>query len=253
MSVEGDDPDIGTLDDQIHSIGPEEIVEKQPRRRGPKPKGPPKKRGPKPKNKKTEPERAVHFDDEPTESEVPPEPVDQSSTEQPTEAKVDDSFQARSVLCEKIRSLRKRFSATGSGLDPNPDVHSIHVLAKEVSLLNQEVDCKRGESSIKMLTVQVVAPILMRVVDIWGRTYERQGQPRPLDLTHLDEVVKEDWDVLFADAAAQIAINNPQFFAAGPYAQFGEGLFGACARPNYMNLKARERAAAQQRSSDNQE
>lgn len=186
-------------------------------------------RGRKPKGR---PAKKVSFDDEPQVEEEPataqPEPEPK-----PEEA---DSPQIRAALCETIKGLRKRLGAIGSGLNPTLD-HDVKTLRAEIALLNQELDCKRGEKSIKMLTIQVVAPLIMKVADVIGKSYERQNQPRPVDLAHLDEVIRDNWQDLFSDAAAQIAINHPEFFSAGPYSQFGEGLFAACATANYMNTK----------------
>ena len=175
------------------------------------------------------------------------EPVYETEIETEPEAPidVDDEFQMRVVLCEKINGMKKRLGAMGSGLTPNPDVHSITVLEREVALMNQEIDCRRGEKTIRMFTIQLIAPFLTRIADIVGAAAVREGKEKPVDLTGLDKYLAENWDDMLSEPVAQIAINNPQYFAAGPYAQYCEGLFAACGTTHMMNEKKRADAKAE--------
>lgn len=211
----------------------------------------PKRRGPgRPKKPKAVPPQAsqpeVTFDDE---DDIPRTQLTETGeSEQVTtvgeeEPKIDDSFEARRVLCEKIESMRTRFGGRGTGLIPDPQRHSAIVLQAELDVLNQQVDCRRGEKTIRLVTVTFIAPVLTMIADMIGQAVEKSGKPRPFDLDGLSKVVSDDWDHLFADAAAQIAINNPSFFSTSPIVQFGEGMLGACFQTNLMNAAKKAQQA----------
>lgn len=221
---------------QISQVGQPPRARPTPKRRGPgRPKKP--KAAPPPA-----PQSEVTFDDDddiPRESEQAPPPT----TEEEEEPKIDDSFEARRVLCEKIESMRTRFGGRGTGLVPDPQRHSVIVLQAELDVLNQQVDCRRGEKTIRLVTVTFIAPVLTMIADMIGQAVEKSGKPRPFDLDGLSKVVSEDWDHLFADAAAQIAINNPSFFSTSPVVQFGEGMLGACFQTNLMNAAKKAQQA----------
>ena len=236
------DPD--ELEAQMLNIGrtPQSGQSGQPPRARPTP----KRRGPgRPKKPKAVPPQAsqpeVTFDDD---NDIPrePEPTG-TTTEGEEEPKIDDSFEARRVLCEKIESMRTRFGGRGTGLVPDPQRHSVIVLQAELDVLNQQVDCRRGEKTIRLVTVTFIAPVLTMIADMIGQAVEKSGKPRPFDLDGLSKVVSEDWDHLFADAAAQIAINNPSFFSTSPVVQFGEGMLGACFQTNLMNAAKKAQQA----------
>jgi hypothetical protein len=238
MSEPGDDPDI---EEQIQNIGatvaatPPPPAPAKKGKPGPKPrKGKP---GPKPRKEKvTDKPKVVRFDDE---EEPTQDPLDDGE-----DVVRDDSeaaFHARVALCGQIKAFKARFGTSGTGLDPDPMRHSDQLLTQELEMLKREVNCKRGSSSIKMLTVSVIAPLLVTITDIIGNAAERRGDPRPVDLQHLPAVVEENWQDLFQDAADQIAIENSRFFEAGPYAAFGQGVVAACVQTNTINKMRAER------------
>ncbi len=244
MSEPGDDPDI---EEQIQNIGagvngssssapPPAPARKKP---GPKPrKGKP---GPKPRKEKvTDKPKAVRFDDE---EEPTQDPLDEGEDvpRADSDGGAEAAFHSRVALCGQIKAFKARFGTSGTGLDPDPMRHSDQLLMQELELLKREVNCKRGSSSIKMLTVSVIAPLLVTITDIIGNAAERRGDPRPVDLQHLPAVVEENWQDLFQDAADQIAIENSRFFEAGPYAAFGQGVVAACVQTNTINKMRAER------------
>jgi hypothetical protein len=224
-------PEI-SIDDELLDLAPDPAPTPAPKKPS-KPKNAKKGPGRPPKKQSAKDKEPVY------ETEIEPE------GEMPAASHVDDEFQLRVVLCEKINGMKKRLGAMGSGLTPNPDVHSIAVLEREVTLMNQEIDCRRGEKTIRMFTIQLIAPFLTRIADIVGAAAVREGKEKPVDLTGLDNVLRENWEDMLAEPVAQIAINNPQYFAAGPYAQYFEGLFAACGTAHMMNEKKRADAKAE--------
>jgi hypothetical protein len=242
MSEPGDDPDI---EEQIQNIGatvaaaPPPPAPAKKGKPGPKPrKGKP---GPKPRKEKvTDKPKVVRFDDE---EEPTQDPLDDGEDVVRTggDDSAETAFHRRVTLCGQIKAFKARFGMSGTDLVPDPTRHSEDLLNQELDLLKREVNCKRGSSSIKMLTVSVIAPLLVTITNIVGNAAERRGDPRPVDLQHLPEVIKENWQDLFQDAADQIAIENPRFFEAGPYAAFGQGVLAACAQTDTMNKMRAER------------
>lgn len=224
---------------QTSQVGQPPRARPTPKRRGP---GRPKKPKAVPPPQASQPEVTFDDDDDIPRTQPPEtgEPEPEPATEEP---KIDDSFEARRVLCEKIESMRTRFGGRGTGLVPDPQRHSVIVLQAELDVLNQQVDCRRGEKTIRLVTVTFIAPVLTMIADMIGQAVEKSGKPRPFDLDGLSKVVSEDWDHLFADAAAQIAINNPSFFSTSPVVQFGEGMLGACFQTNLMNAAKKAQQA----------
>ena len=243
------DPD--DLEAQMLNIGRVPLSQTSQVGQPPRARPTPKRRGPgRPKKPKAAPPPApqpeVTFDDD----DIPQgQSTETGESEQATtgeeEPKIDDSFEARRVLCEKIESMRARFGGRGTGLVPDPQRHSVIVLQAELDVLNQQVDCRRGEKTIRLVTVTFIAPVLTMIADMFGQAVEKTGKPRPFDLDGLSKVVSEDWDHLFADAAAQIAINNPSFFSTSPVVQFGEGMLGACFQTNLMNAAKKAQQSPQ--------
>lgn len=240
-----DDPDA--IEDAIQNIGKTETQTKPPR----------KKPGPKPKAQKAKAKkepvddvprgRTVRFDDE-----LPPDDLSQEPLREMAEAD-DAAFQRRLALSGKIKAMRARFGCYGTGVEPDPNVVPEEVLERELAMHVQEVNCKRGASTIKMLTIQVLAPLVMVAADVFGSFAERRGQPKP-DLEHLDNIIDETWDDMFKDAADQIAIQNAGLFEAGPYSAFGQAVFGACVQTNYINKTRRKKQAeAEAKAQLNQE
>jgi hypothetical protein len=244
MSAPGDDPDI---EEQIQNIGAgvngaSSAVPPPPAKKGkPGPKPRKGKPGPKPRKEKvSDKPQAVRFDDEEEPTQDPLDEGEESNSRAEGDG-VEAAFHRRVVLCGQIKAFKARFGMSGTELVPDPTRHSEELLAQELDLLKREVNCKRGSSSIKMLTVSVIAPLLVTITNIVGNAAERRGDPRPVDLQHLPEVIKENWQDLFQDAADQIAIENPRFFEAGPYAAFGQGVLAACAQTDTMNKMRADR------------
>jgi hypothetical protein len=239
MSEPGDDPDI---EEQIQNIGATANVASSaapPSRKKPGPKPRKGKPGPKPRKEKVEQPKAIDFEDMFTQ-----DPLDEGEDvvrAADSDGGAEAAFHARVALCGQIKAFKSRFGAGGTGLDPDPMRHGEALLIQELELLKREVNCKRGSSSIKMLTVSVIAPLLVTITDIIGNAAERRGDPRPVDLQHLPAVVEENWQDLFQDAAVQIAIENSRFFEAGPYAAFGQGVVAACVQTNTINKMRAER------------
>ena len=238
MSEPGDDPDI---EEQIQNIGATvggATTATPPARKKPGPKPRKGKPGPKPRKEKVEQPKAIHFEDEFTQD---PHEEGEDVPRADSDGGAEAAFHARVALCGQIKAFKARFGTSGTGLDPDPMRHSDQLLMQELEMLKREVNCKRGSSSIKMLTVSVIAPLLVTITDIIGNAAERRGDPRPVDLQHLPAVVEENWQDLFQDAADQIAIENSRFFEAGPYAAFGQGVVAACVQTNTINKMRAER------------
>lgn len=241
MSEPGDDPDI---EEQIQNIGATTNVASSatpPSRKKPGPKPRKGKPGPKPRKEKvTDKPKVVRFDDEEEQTQDPLDDGEESHSRAEADAE-EAAFHRRVTLCGQIKAFKARFGMSGTGLDGDPMRHSEALLTQELETLKREVNCKRGSSSIKMLTVNVIAPLLVTITNIVGNAAERRGDPRPVDLQHLPEIIRESWQDLFQDAADQIAIENPRFFEAGPYAAFGQGVLAACAQTDTMNKMRAER------------
>jgi hypothetical protein len=242
MSEPGDDPDI---EEQIQNIGAgvngsssSSAAPPPPKKGKPGPKPRKGKPGPKPRKEKVEQPKAIDFEDMFTQD---PHDEGEDVTRTDSDGGVEAAFHARVALCGQIKAFKARFGTSGTGLDPDPMRHSDQLLMQELEMLKREVNCKRGSSSIKMLTVSVIAPLLVTITDIIGNAAERRGDPRPVDLQHLPAVVEENWQDLFQDAADQIAIENSRFFEAGPYAAFGQGVVAACVQTNTINKMRAER------------
>lgn len=232
--MSADDPDA--IEDAIQNIGKTETQPKPPR----------KKPGPKPKAQKAKTKkepvddvprgRTVRFDDE-----LPPDDLSQEPLREMAEAD-DAAFQRRLALSGKIKAMRARFGCYGTGVEPDPNVVPEEVLERELAMHNQEINCGRGAKTIKMLTVNVLAPLIMVAADLIGPFLERRGQSKP-ELDHLDNIIDETWDDLYKDAADQIAIQNAGLFEAGPYSAFGQALAGSVFQTNLINKTRRKKQA----------
>lgn len=198
-----------------------------------------------------EPEPAVDFEigEDPDDVAPPAPPPSKQRRERPriTEAEDDepqeekppagekDTMSKRLEACSIIGQLKKRLNAVGSGMTPNADVHTLYQLQKEIELLNSQINASRGDNSFKTLAIAVVAPAVSAVV---SEVFKRIDAEKTVDLTGYDREVADNWDVLFADAAAQISINNPTWFAASPWAVMFEGAVLCGVSTNMKNAAA---------------
>lgn len=153
-----------------------------------------------------------------------------------------DTLSKRLEACSIIGQLKKRLNAVGSGMTPNADVHTLYQLQKEIELLNSQINASRGDNSFKTLAIAVVAPAVSAVV---SEVFKRIDAEKTVDLTGYDREVADNWDVLFADAAAQISINNPTWFAASPWAVMFEGAVLCGVSTNMKNAAAAKQQAEQ--------
>jgi hypothetical protein len=154
---------------------------------------------------------------------TPPDSPPPLSQKQQQRKKPDDgagTLSKRLEACSIIEQLKKRLNAVGSGMQPDAAEHSLKQLEAEIELLNNQINAARGDNSIKTLAITVIAPSISALVH---EVMRRIDAEKTIDLTGYDREVAENWDVLFADAAAQISINNPSWFASSPWAVMAEG------------------------------
>lgn len=125
-------------------------------------------------------------------------------------------------------------------MQPDAAEHSLKQLEAEIELLNNQINAARGDNSIKTLAITVIAPSISALVH---EVMRRIDAEKTIDLTGYDREVAENWDVLFADAAAQISINNPSWFASSPWAVMAEGAL-LCGVSANMKNAAKQQANA---------
>lgn len=203
-----------------------------------KPSKPPKgtvKRGRPPKAKKEE----IVFEEEPEpERDYPHDDPDAGvlMEAQPEQSTAD--FAKLVQMCSIIDNLKRKMGAIGKLRNPDPHTHTREQLQEEIDLLNTQIDSARGEPGFKMLVIKVIAPLIERVSEAIAVAAINAGGERPCDLTGYGKEIEENWDDVLGHAAMQIYINNPGWFAAGPYAEMGKGLFFLAHSTNFKNQKA---------------
>lgn len=153
----------------------------------------------------------------------------------------------RIAACLKIEQLSKRLGAVGTGLKPNPHQHPLALLEDEIALMNSQIGGLHAERLIKLFATQFAAPLILAVYN--GVASSVSSEP-PLDLSLFPQEVNENWDAVFGDAAAQIAINNPiSFGKKAPYMSMIEGVLVCAASAAEKKLR-RDAAAAAQSSNE---
>ncbi len=236
------DPD--TLDDELRNIGktapaPAPAAAKPPNKFA-------KKRG---RGRPRKEPIDVHPRNDLEEEQLPTEFDDPRAMEEggvPAQADV-SSIEERIAACLKIEQLGKRLGAVGTGLQPNPHVHPLSVLEDEITLMNAQIGGLHAERVIKLVATKFVAPL---IVNVYTAVASAVSTEPPLDLSLFPDEVSNNWDTMFGDAAAQIAINNPIAFGKkGPYLAFIEGAV-YCAASAAAKKAARDAATAQSNTTD---
>lgn len=114
----------------------------------------------------------------------------------------------KAEMVSTINLLKTKCNVKGTNMHPHEHMPAATLL-EEIKLLNDEINARRGDGILKTSILSILP-----IIEAYAPKFIPQSE---MDLTGLSDVVKEEWDTLFKDAATQIAVNNRSLLSPGPY------------------------------------